>query len=94
MRRRSTIGESGTDPLQTLRLLHAVGSPATVATTGHRYFGFVNGATYPVAFGSSWLANAWDRNAALPVMSPVAAKLHDVVRSWLVRCTGDRCHHR
>ena len=28
-----------------------VGSPATVASTGARYFGFVIGATYPVALG-------------------------------------------
>ncbi len=39
---------------------------------------------YPVALGSSWLVNSWDQNAALPVMSPVATKLHDVVRGWLV----------
>lgn len=78
------LPESGTDALQTLRKLHAVGSPATVATTGRRYFGFVNGAIYPVALGSSWLASSWDQNAALPIMSPVAAKLHDVVRGWLV----------
>lgn len=76
----STLGE---DELATLRLLHRVGSKATVATTGRRYFGFVNGATYPVALGSSWLASSWDQNAALPLMSPVAAKLHHVVRGWL-----------
>jgi glutamate/tyrosine decarboxylase-like PLP-dependent enzyme len=78
------LPEAGADELQTLRLLAAVGSPATVASTGRRYFGFVNGATHPVALGSSWLADSWDQNAALPVMSPVAAKLHDVVRGWLV----------
>ncbi len=53
-----------------------------------RYFGFVNGATYPVALGSSWLVSAWDQNTALPVMSPVAAKLHDVVEGWLVDLLG------
>jgi glutamate/tyrosine decarboxylase-like PLP-dependent enzyme len=78
------LPEEGSDAVDTLRRLHAVGSPATVATTGRRYFGFVNGATYPAALGASWLAGAWDQNAALPVMSPVAAKLHDVVRGWLV----------
>jgi glutamate/tyrosine decarboxylase-like PLP-dependent enzyme len=71
-----------------LRLLHDVGSPATVATTGRRYFGFVSGATFPVALGSSWLVSAWDQNTALPVMSPVAAKLHEVVRGWLVEILG------
>jgi glutamate/tyrosine decarboxylase-like PLP-dependent enzyme len=65
-------------------MLHLAGSPATMASTGPRYFGFVNGATYPVALGSSWLASSWDQNTALPVMSPVAAKLHDVVQDWLV----------
>jgi len=76
--------EFGADEFQTLQRLHTIGSPATVASSGSRYFGFVNGATYPVALGSSWLVNAWDQNAALPVMSPVAAKLHGVVQAWLV----------
>jgi glutamate/tyrosine decarboxylase-like PLP-dependent enzyme len=78
------LADAGADPLSTLRLLHDVGSPATLATTGARYFGFVIGSAYPVALGSAWLLSAWDQNAALPAMSPVAAKLHDVVRTWLV----------
>jgi glutamate/tyrosine decarboxylase-like PLP-dependent enzyme len=78
------LPERGADPLSTLRLLQEVGSPATVATTGGRYFGFVIGAAYPVALGSAWLSSAWDQNGALPVMSPVAAKLHDVTQDWLV----------
>lgn len=78
------LPDVGADALSTLRLLDEVGSPATVATTGGRYFGFVIGAAYPVALASSWLLSAWDQNAALPVMSPLAAKLYDVVRDWLV----------
>ena len=78
------LPDAGADALSTLRLLHDVGSPATVASTGGRYFGFVIGAAYPVAVASSWLLSAWDQNAALPVMSPLAAKLYDVVRDWLV----------
>ena len=76
--------EHGADGRETLRTLHELGSPATVASTGSRYFGFVIGATLPVALGSSWLVSSWDQNAALPVASPVAAKLHDVVSGWLV----------
>ena len=78
------LPEVGVDELQTIRLLDGVGSPATVASAGRQYFGFVTGATYPVALGTSWLVSAWDQNTALPVMSPVAAKLHDVVNAWLV----------
>ena len=78
------LPEEGCDALDTLGLLHAVGSPAAVASTGSRYFGFVTGGTHPAALASSWLASTWDQNAALPVMSPVAAALHDVARGWLL----------
>lgn len=78
------LPETGHDAADTLALLDEVGGGATMATTGARYFGFVNGATYPVALATNWLTNTWDQNAALAVMSPVAAVLHDVARSWLV----------
>ncbi len=82
------LPESGAGVARTLRLLADVGGPATMASTGSRYFGFVTGATHPAALGSSWLTGAWDQNAALPVMSPVAAKLHGVVSEWLVDVLG------
>jgi glutamate/tyrosine decarboxylase-like PLP-dependent enzyme len=71
------------DPGETIDLLAAVGGPATMGNAGARYFGFVTGATYPVALGAAMIADAWDQNAALPAMSPVAAKVQDVTRVWL-----------
>ncbi len=71
------------DPMQVLDKLDEIGSPATVATTGGRYFGFVNGGTLPASLAANWLAGAWDQNAALRVMSPVAAELEEVALRWV-----------
>jgi glutamate/tyrosine decarboxylase-like PLP-dependent enzyme len=76
------------DPQQVLALLDDVGSPATVASTGGRYFGFVIGGSLPASLAANWLAGAWDQNAAMQVMSPVAAKLEDIVLDWMVDLLG------
>jgi glutamate/tyrosine decarboxylase-like PLP-dependent enzyme len=76
------------DPAATLELLDRVGSPATVATAGGRYFGFVNGAALPSSVAAHILATAWDQNAALSAMSPVASKLRSVVSRWIVDVLG------
>ncbi len=82
------LPEQGLDADETLQLLAIVGGPGTMAQTGPNYFGFVNGATYPVALGASFLVNTWDQNAALPVMSPTSAALYDVASRWLVDILG------
>ena len=82
------LPESPADPAATLALLDEAGSPGTVASTGGRYFGFVIGGSLPIAVAANWLATAWDQNGALPVMSPVAARLHDVVTGWLADLLG------
>lgn len=66
-----------------LDMLAEYGSPATVAQTGGRYFGFVCGGILPSALCSKWLADAWDQNSALFVLSPVASKLEAVCENWL-----------
>ncbi len=71
-----------------LRQLHTLGSPATTAQGGGRYFGFVNGGVLPAALAARLLADAWDQNAALQVMSPIAAKLETVCERWLVDLFG------
>jgi glutamate/tyrosine decarboxylase-like PLP-dependent enzyme len=73
-----------TDPAQVLALLDEIGSPATVASAGGRYFGFVTGGSLPVTVAANWLTTAWDNNSGLTVMSPVVVKLEEVALTWLV----------
>src|SRR5258707_517781 len=68
--------------------LDEIGYAATVATTGGRYFGFVNGGMVPAAMAANWLAATWNQNAALRVMSPVAAKLEEVAIRWVCEALG------
>ncbi len=75
--------ESG-DPAAVLEELDRIGSPATVANTGGRFFGFVVGGTLPVTVAASWLASAWDQNAGTWILSPIAAELEVVSAAWLL----------
>lgn len=76
------------DPETVLKLLDDIGSPATVATAGSRFFGFVIGASLPAALAANWLAAAWDQNAGLHVASPTAAVLEQVSLNWLLDLFG------
>jgi glutamate/tyrosine decarboxylase-like PLP-dependent enzyme len=84
----ANIPESGTDPLEVLRQLDEVGSPATVASAAGRYFGFVIGSALPVTVGASWIAGAWNQNAGLFTTSPVAARLEQVALRWTQELLG------
>lgn len=82
------LPEIPSSPAELLARLDEVGSPATVASAGGRYFGFVTGGALPASLAASWLATAWDQNASLTVMSPVATKLESVAGSWLTDLLG------
>lgn len=84
----SELGETGLGAREVLALLDELGSPATVASTGGRYFGFVTGGADPAAAAASVLLAAWDQNVALPVMSPVAARLDETAARWCLDLLG------
>ncbi len=76
------------DPATVLALLDEVGSPATVATTGGRFFGFVVGGALPATVAANMLAAAWDQNAGMITLSPVATRIEEIALDWLVTLLG------
>lgn len=71
-----------------LALLDKLGSPATVATAGRRFFGFVIGGSLPAAVSANWLATAWDQNAGLWAGSPIGSRLEEIGLRWLRELLG------
>ncbi|MGE0126649.1 MAG: aspartate aminotransferase family protein [Blastocatellales bacterium] len=82
------LPEQPQDAETILAALDEIGSPATVTTAGGRYFGFVNGSSLPATLAANWLAGAWDQNACLSVMSPVAIALEEIALRWLLDALG------
>lgn len=82
------LPESTGNAAEVLEQLNQYGSPASVAQTGGRYFGFVNGGVIPASLAARWLSDFWDQNTALYVISPIASKLEEVSESWLRELLG------
>jgi glutamate/tyrosine decarboxylase-like PLP-dependent enzyme len=85
---RTDLPDAPADPETVLATLDSLGSPATVASAGGRYFGFVIGGSLPTALAANWLAGAWDQNGVMAVSSPVAAELEEVALGWLLDLLG------
>ncbi|MGD8746313.1 MAG: pyridoxal-dependent decarboxylase, partial [Gammaproteobacteria bacterium] len=77
------LPQKGCDPETMLEQLDRLGSPATVASAGGRFFGFVIGGTLPATLAANWLAGAWDQNTGLWAGSPVGSALEIVSLRWL-----------
>ena len=71
-------------PAAVLRRLDELGSPATCASAGPRFFGFVIGGALPVTVAANWLATAWDQNAASFGATPGVAMFEQVALRWLL----------
>lgn len=75
---------TSTNAEDVIEQLNKYGSPATTATLGGRYFGFVCGSAVPVGLAAKNLATYWDQAPAMNVLSPIGSKLESVVEKWLM----------
>ncbi len=82
------LPEAPTDPSEVVRLLDEIGSPATMAMAGSRFFGFVIGGSLPAPLAANWLATAWDQNTGLFDITPATATLEVVALEWMVDLLG------
>ncbi|MBC7991110.1 MAG: aspartate aminotransferase family protein, partial [Luteimonas sp.] len=82
------LPDAGSDAGEVIALLDRLGSPATMAMAGSRFFGFVIGGALPVTVAASWLATAWDQNTGLYNSTPATSRLEQVALRWLVELFG------
>jgi glutamate/tyrosine decarboxylase-like PLP-dependent enzyme len=89
--REALRGDMPTGPTpdaEVLAFLDDYGSPATVASAGGRYFGFVTGGALPATVASHMLATAWDQNSFSFISSPAAALFDEATLRWLKSLFG------
>lgn len=72
------------EPLEVINELDTLGSQATVASTGNRYFGFVIGGASPAPLAANLLAGIWDQSAGIEAASLLSSFIETICRKWLV----------
>jgi glutamate/tyrosine decarboxylase-like PLP-dependent enzyme len=79
----SPLPDDPSRPNDVLALLDDYGSPATMASAGGRYFGFVTGGALPVTVAAQYLATAWDQNCFSFVSSPAVSCIESTALRWV-----------
>ena len=78
------LPEAPSEPEKALALLDEIGSPATMAMAGPRFFGFVIGGSLPVTLAANWLAGAWDQNTAYYNATPATVQFEQIALRWML----------
>ncbi len=76
------------NPTDVVTQLHRLGSPATTASAGGRFFGLVVGGTLPAALGARVLASAWDQVVFNDQTSPIGCALERITAGWITDLLG------
>lgn len=82
------LPEQPEDPAAILARLDEIGSPASMAMAGRRFFGWVIGGSLPAALAANWLATSWDQNAAGVEPSPGVAAFEKVALRWILEAVN------
>jgi glutamate/tyrosine decarboxylase-like PLP-dependent enzyme len=77
-----------TDPELVIKLMDELVGPATMATAGPRFFGWVMGGAHPAAVAADWLATAWDQNTAFASATPGTVMLEATALRWVIEAAG------
>lgn len=77
------LPEEGVDDAEIVAMLDAVGTPASVAMAGPRFFGFVCGSSYPVTLATNWITASWDQNVGMHEVTPAVSTLELVAMDWI-----------
>jgi len=78
------LPDHAVDPALMLDELDRYGSPATMASAGGRFFGFVIGSSTPPSVAASWLATAWDQNTGLLAAAPATTLIEQIALEWIL----------
>ena len=82
------LPEAPASPRDVLADLDDAVAPATMASPGPRFFGWVHGGSLPATVAASWLAATWDQNAFAYQSSPGAVLVEELALAWLREALG------
>src|SRR5574338_142636 len=82
------LQDASRSPADVIDELDRVGTPATVAIAGPRYFGFVNGGALPAALAVHWLSTAWEQHGGFHVSGPGSVRLERIALRWMIDLLG------
>jgi len=76
------------DPMDVLRLIDTVGTPATMGFSSPRFYGWVIGGVYPIALAADWMTAAWDQNTMIHEAAPIGVSLEATAIKWVKDAIG------